>query len=277
MIKNKLYEPCSTDNGARLQSYMVIGPGDRVRGRDYPWGWKEPEYEDSDWQQATQLIKPAVAGYGTDNLWTLTPRTIPFMEETLQRIPLIRRTAGIPMPEENFLDGKHPLTIPANTTATILLDQTYNTTAYPELEVSGGKGATIKLTYAEALFDDSKKGNRDVIAGKEIKGNYDIFIPGGGEDRLFRPLWFRTYRYMQVAVTTASDPLIIHDLYGMYTGYPFEEKASFSSNDSTLQEIWMSVGVRPVYAPEKRTMTAPIMSSCNMKGIPVSSCLSHCM
>jgi alpha-L-rhamnosidase len=39
--------------------------------------------------------------------------------------------------------------------------------AYPELNVSGGTGATIKLTYTEALYDaDMKKGDRDLVGDR---------------------------------------------------------------------------------------------------------------
>jgi hypothetical protein len=43
---------------------------------------------------------------------------------------------------------------------------------------------------------------------------------------------------MQLDITTKDEPLEINDLYGMATGYPFEVKASFVSNDSSLQQIW---------------------------------------
>ena len=126
----------------------------------------------------------------------------------------------------------------------LLLDQNFNTLTYPEIIVSYGKGSTITFTYAEALFDkNGKKGNRNEITGKEIAGNFDIIQPDGGLNRLYRPLWMRTYRYLQLDITTADDSLKIEDLYGMSTGYPFEEKAKFSSNDASLQDIW-NVGWR---------------------------------
>lgn len=239
VVKNTAYTPCSTDNQARLGSYMVIGPGDQVDARSYPWGWEMIGFNDLDWLPAKVVGTASPVGYGTDNLWTLSPRTIPLMEETHQLIPVIRRSSGIKA-DEGFLTGKRSLTIPAATTVSILLDQTYNTVAYPELTVSGGKKSKVKLTYAEALFlkGTKQKGNRNEIEGKEIKGNYDIFLPDGGEHRLFRPLWLRTYRYLQLDITTHDEPLVINNLYGMYTGYPFKENAGFSSDDVSLQKIW---------------------------------------
>lgn len=237
--QNKAYSPVSTDNTERLGAYMVVGPGDQVDARHFPWGWEKIEFDDTHWLSARKLVNnPVTHGYGTDNLWTLKPRNIPFMQEVMQRIPTIRRVKGIPQAAE-FTTGNKPLQIPAHQKVSILLDQQVNTVAYPELIVSQGKGAHIKMTYAESLYDHAgNKGNRNEIDGKEIKGNYDIFIPDGGSSRRFRPLWFKTYRYIQLDIETAEQALVLNDLYGMQTGYPFELKASFTSNDPNLTKIW---------------------------------------
>lgn len=234
---NKAYQPCSIDNGARLHTYMVIGPGDQVKAADYPWGWEQPDYNDEPWPAAVPVSTPVPAGHGTDNLWCLVPRSIPLMEETPQRLLKVRRAEGITA-TDSFLAGAQPLTIPANKKVTLLLDQTFNTVAYPELTVSKGAGSNIKMTYAEALFNNSGKGNRNDIAGRDIRGNYDVFEPDGGAKRLFRPLWLRTYRYLQLDISTGKEPLVLEDLQGIYTGYPFVQKAAFSSNDTSLKAIW---------------------------------------
>ena len=237
VMRDSGYTPCSMDAGSVLRTYYVVGPGDEVDGARYPWGWEQPGYPDDRWVNAIGVAHPVTTGYGTDNQWTLVPRTIPLMEETVQRIPLVRRSAG--SGKGDFILGGHAVTIPAHDSAVFLLDQSYNTIAYPQLIVSKGTGSVIKLTYAEALFDAHRqKGNRNEIAGKEILGNYDIFHPDGGAGRLFRPLWMRTFRYLQVNVVTSNEPLVIEDLYGIYTGYPFRQEASFTSNDSSLKSIW---------------------------------------
>ncbi|HTI10696.1 MAG TPA: alpha-L-rhamnosidase C-terminal domain-containing protein [Puia sp.] len=238
VMKDSAYQPCSLNMGSVLRTYYVVGPGDEVNGAKYPWGWEQKGYPDINWAKAITIAHPAVTGYGTDNQWTLVPRTIPLMEEVPQRIPLVRQSTGDRV-KNDFLRGDRPLTIPAHDSITILLDQTFNTLAYPQLLVSKGKGSTIKMTYAEALFDHNRqKGNRNDIRGKKIAGDYDLFKPDGGLQRLFRPLWMRTYRYLQLDIVTGTEPLIIGDLYGMYTGYPFREQASFSSNDSSLATLW---------------------------------------
>ena len=239
VIQNKSYTPCSMDNGRRLRTYMVIGPGDHVEASAYPWGWETTGFNDQQWATAINITNAVQAGYGTDNLWTLSKRTIPLMEETVQRIPLVRRTEGFELASSKFLDNNASITIPAGKKISILLDQTFNTTAYPQLTVSKGKGAMIRLSYAEALFDDKRvKGHRDSIEGKTLIGNFDEYVSDGGDNRSFRPLWMRTYRYLQLDITTQEEPLVLNDLHGMFTAYPFEPTASFSSNDASLQQIW---------------------------------------
>src|SRR5215204_977176 len=239
VIQNKSYTPCSIDNGRRLRTYMVIGPGDHVEGSAYPWGWETSNFNDDAWTKAIALTNPVQAGYGTDNLWTLSKRTIPLMEEKKQLIPLVRRADGIELASTEFLKNNSPITIPSGKKVSFLLDQTFNTIAYPQLTISKGKGAMVRLSYAEALFDEKRvKGHRDSIDGKTLHGNFDEFVSDGGNQRTYRPLWLRTFRYLQVDMTTQDEPLELNDLHVMFTAYPFEMKAAFSSNDSSLEKIW---------------------------------------
>jgi len=241
--KSSAYQPCSTDNGERLKAYMVVSPGDKVDGSKFQWGWEQNDFDDTSWENALEIVHPDPVGYGTDNRWTMAPRNIPVFEEKLSRFPFIRRAEGVTA-NSGFIVGQAALKIPPHQNVSILLDNSVNTVAYPELVVSQGKGASIKLTYAEALFDkNNNKGNRNEIDNKVIKGNYDIFLQDGGQQRKFRPLWIRGYRYLQLDITTADEPLTINDVYSMATGYPLQMNASFASSDPSLRDIW-TVGWR---------------------------------
>jgi alpha-L-rhamnosidase len=168
----------------------------------------------------------------------LIPRSIPLMEEKTERLGKIVRAQGVEA-SAGFLEGHAPLTVPAAAHVTLLLDQNHLTTAYPELVLSGGRGAEITLTYAEALVTpDRKKGNRNETEGKEIRGFEDVFLPDGGSHRLFRPLWWRTYRYLQIDVKNGSEPLVLEDFRGLFTAYPFSMRASFESDSPELEKMW---------------------------------------
>jgi len=139
----------------------------------------------------------------------------------------------------NFSLGQAPVTVPPNSDASLLFDQGFETTTYPELEVSGGQDARVRVTYGEALFDSKGlKGNRNEIEGKTIQGLHDEFLPEGGSHRTFEPLWWRAYRYLQLDVHTGAAPLTLEDARGYFTAYPFKSEATFTSDDPALQKIW---------------------------------------
>lgn len=222
----------------KLKAYIVIPPGNRIDGATHPWGWEQPGYDDSKWSPARNRENGMPGDWGTDvNVW-LRPRNIPLMEETAQRLGRVRRATGVTVPE-GFVDGRAPLTVPARSKAVVLLDQGFETNAFPQLTVSGGQGGRAKLSYAEALFDaQGVKGHRDEVEGRVLVGLGDEFLPDGGSHRRYAPLDFRTYRYMQLEVETGDDPMVIEDLQGVFTGYPFSERAAFSSDDPSLRDLW---------------------------------------
>lgn len=243
--QNKTFEALPVGWG-QVQGYYASPPGEKIDGSEYPWGWKDLSFSDQEWQTPNTN-----EGWGADifrmrggmptgegNKWQLVPRTIPPMEESETRFARVRRTNGIEA-NDSFLKGEGDLVIPSNSTVSILIDQAHLTNAYPVLEVSKGSGSSVRLTYAEALKDSNGyKGNRNEIEGKTINGVQDLILPDGGAHRTYQTLWFRTYRYVKLDIETGDEELRIHDLHGIFTGYPFELKASFDSNVDWLEDMW---------------------------------------
>lgn len=231
VIRNAAYSPVTLFN-------FFVGASDSVDAAHYPWGWEQLNYKDDSWKKAAQVERGTPYGSSTGYGWMLTPGDIPQMEQTPQRMSSVRRAEGINVPA-TWPAKSSKLTIPANKKITLLIDQDFETTGYPELIVSGGKSARIKMSYAEALYKDTKKGNRNQVEGYEMyRASYDYYIPDGGKNRLFRPLWFRTWRYIQLEIETLTEPLEIEDIYGIFTAYPFKENASFESDDKSIEKIW---------------------------------------
>ncbi|AOS43160.1 Bacterial alpha-L-rhamnosidase [Lacunisphaera limnophila] len=242
VTRAEAYAPFRADRDD-LHTFVVVGPGDRFEAARHPWGWEQAGFEASAWS-APRLLGPGLPhGWGTDVDYWLKPRSIPLLEETPERLARVVRATGVTVPAD-FLAGTGPLTVPAGTTAAVLLDQGHLTNSFPQLTVSGGRGATVTLRYAEGLFDAKKqKGHRDEHEGRVMLGLGDQFRPDGGARRLFAPMDFRTYRYVQLDITTGTEPLVIEDLSGVFTGYPFKENATFRSDDPELARIW-TVGWR---------------------------------
>ena len=169
--------PCKT--------YFASGPGEEIDASKYDWNWKSAT-TGPNWVPAASPMRDSIFGGVNhahsadttgDNPWGLIPDELPHME--------YRAT----QPGKLCVDevSAHPLSIlmekrrqsqskiirryakfPAEPCKSqsihihLLLDRKTLTTAYPELTVSGGKGAHIVLTYSEALYDKAgHKGDRD--------------------------------------------------------------------------------------------------------------------
>ena len=242
-ILDPAYEPIPMTYDI-IPYFYVVGPGERIDGGKYPWGWEQPEFDDSQWTPVALIgdAQPMELFQWNMTRWLLTPRPIPPMEETLERLDRVVRSSGVTV-DKSFLQGRAAFTVPANAKAVVLFDRGHLTNAYPELLVSGGKGAQIKLTYAESLRDpQGRKGNRNETEGKTIRGNFDIFYLDGGR-RTFRTLFWRTFRYLQFDIETKGAPVTFEDFRAYFSAYPVDRRATFESPDTELAKI-LEIGWR---------------------------------
>ena len=248
--------------------YYAAGPGERWDAGKFDWSFDGDEVKDkSAWTMAVSLGRGALRGErDAPNNWQLVKDPLPAME--MKEVPTGRtvRTGG------KWKNESSLLAIPAGQKATFLIDHGQLVTGYPELAVSGGAGTKVRLTYAEALYDEKgQKGNRNEITGKHILGVADEFVVGGEEEksrslaalgmtngrgaenirlpqkaaateesplRVFMPLGWRTWRYLQMDVEAGDAAVTIGPLKTWFSAYPFEEKGYFRSNEASLGEIW---------------------------------------
>jgi len=234
-LKNKAYSPWEKRH---VLGYYVAGPGEHVKTADYPWGWESLAYDDSQWLKPAIGIDGAMKGSRDYPGRLLVPSPIPPMEYKLEQTHSVRLAEGVTCPQ-GFPDGKSKVTIPANSKVRLLLDNSNLTTGYFSLLLSKGKDAEITIGYAEALYKEDKenqwsysknpKENRNVIEGKVFWGYEDKVIADGGMSRMFTPLWWRTWRYINLDIITASEPLILENMFGTFSAYPFREEAAFSA------------------------------------------------
>ncbi len=225
-------------NPPELQRYYYVAePSEQIDGASYDWFWNDATRSRGKWQSAVSIGNAIERGAVLQNInWQLVPDSLPAVQMQAEPIGRVVRSSGIETPQD--FPGK-PMEIPAHAKVTLLLDHSRLTTAYPELTLSQGAKSTVRLTYAEALVDaKGEKGNRNDIAGKHILGISDEFLPDGAGPRRFVPLGWRTWRYLQLDITTADEPLRIEELQSRFTAYPFEEKARFESDDPSLAKIW---------------------------------------
>lgn len=224
----------------QVGGYYASPPGESLDANLYPWGWQQPDFDDSSWPDAeiVRVVRDRGSFPFNAGGWQLVPRSIPMMDEHPLRFHSVRRTSGVTT-DGGFLDNSGTLVVPANTTATVLLDQSHLTNAYFRMETSHGAGSRISVTYAEALKDENGiKGHRDEIDGKSISGVMDRFHIDGGEKRQYQTLWFRTYRYVELNIETGDQDLEFHSVGGLYTAYPYSLNADFDSDLPWLEDMW---------------------------------------
>ena len=238
VTKNNSYHARPVTSDMVLGKYYVAGPCDSIDAASYPYGWETELFVDNEWIVPKIVQKGSGRGYMHGSPWMLVPRTIPMMEQRKVRFSSVaRQPEGLDF-DHVIMDGNRQ-TIQSNSKVSILLDHCNLSMGFPELIVSGGSGSKIKVTYSEALFNENgDKGNRNKIEGKVIRGYSDVFMPDGKMAMLFRPLWIRTFRFIQLDIETGNDPLTIDDYYFKYTAYPLEEKGLFQCDSEELADIW---------------------------------------
>jgi alpha-L-rhamnosidase len=226
--------------------YMAASPGVMLDAAKYGWNWQQPGDTSLHWVPARTAMREddsphagqAASEREVANIpWRLMPDPLPQMTYKDESAGTIVRSGLSAAAGSGFPDTA--LKIPPHTTTQVLLDRKTLTTAYPELTFSGGRGSCIVLTYAEALYDAHlKKGNRNDIAGRHAIGFHDVVLPDGGSQHTFEPLWWRTWRYVQIDIQTADEPLTLDHMGAHESTYPFEQRALFDSGDADLQHIW---------------------------------------
>ncbi|GGD82679.1 hypothetical protein GCM10011514_53450 [Emticicia aquatilis] len=244
---------CEKDNSYaplrfNVRTYYVAGAGEIRNMVLHPKSWQSEGFDDKNWQKAKQIgsgvPKNVLGAYGTMSGWMLVPSIIPQMEikdERLQKVASVAQNFSIP---SGFPEQKKDVVFPAKSSIKIILDQSYLTNAYLNLEFSGGKDASITLSYAEALYTKfPAKGNRNEIQDKTFLGRTDSLVSDGSNNQKFTSLTYRTYRYLQLTITTQNEALTLNDIYGTFTGYPFKMNASLTSSNNEISKM-LEIGWR---------------------------------
>jgi hypothetical protein len=230
----------SIPRGERMRGYSVVPPNERIDMRIHVRDWEKLSCDDASWKQAQAISRGTpknTVGIDIGKTWRLVPSTLPQVELTYQRLGKVRRAEGVSV-APTFPVEKTAIRVPAHTEASILLDQTFLTNAYPTLIFGGGENSVITLTYAESLYSGFAKDNRDEVEGKVIMGRSDVLVSDGSDGQCFTSLSYRTYRYVNIRVETSEKPLVIDDFYGTFTGYPFQLNARLETEDAELEKIF---------------------------------------
>lgn len=217
-IQDPAYSPVT----AIVVGYYVAGPGEKVDMNLSIPDWNRAGADLSAWQPAEE----GPAGKPVDVMDTQD-----FDDHML-------RASTLPQMERTLFSLGRGFTVPAHSKKEFLLDNKVLTNAYLHLKMNGGKDARVNVGYAEALYvPDGGKGNRNETEGKVFVGREDKLISNGSQNQQFTTLSWRTFRYVRLQVETADEPLVIDEVSGIFTGYPFTLDARLDTDSQELKDI----------------------------------------
>jgi len=224
----------------RPEVKAIVGLFENFRGKNYPWGWQEIDFDEKGWQAATVMTKAVRPDNVADSFMPhrLIPRIIPFMEEKNERFSGVIDSYGVERKKaSDLIRNDTPMKIPANSQVKITFDTGQETTAFPLLGCEGGQDAEIRIKYAETLFRNGEKLRIPDDQPFEFIGYWDRCWPGGGKE-IYEPFLWRTFRFVELAITTGEQPLVINRFSIRFNGYPFQMQAQFETSDPDFARIW---------------------------------------
>ena len=240
--------------------FFVAGDCCELDAAQFGWGFERGEGEG--WQPVVTL-EPAVSAARyrlSQAAHELVPTSLPPMMEAARQIgvarlveeadspdtarravDLARHLAGEAEDWNALLQGQGTIQVEPNNARRVIIDLEDYYCAYPQLTVEGGKGALVRLNWAEGLYCEPQgrtKGNRDEIEGKYFNGIGDSFLPdGGAQPRQWELLWWRAGRYLELFVQTAEEGLTLLGFTLRETRYPLEMESQFAASDRRLEAL----------------------------------------
>ncbi|CAK7233770.1 hypothetical protein SBRCBS47491_008724 [Sporothrix bragantina] len=232
---------------------QFLGINERVDGRLTLTGWQSVDYNDTDWPAAVKS-SPTRSNSPMLDPRRLFPREIPALTEDFGRFDGV-----LPVPDEStvnawtkMLRGGNEDTcveIPAHTTLAVVVECEKLMTAFVDLEcafTSSGDVVTpsIELLYSEcfeATMEDGKprtKADRTDHKNGVLYGSRDVYIPHGHGLNHYSPFWWRTFRYVRLTISTASDPLYITSFTFRSTYFPLNVTTTITTSSSFITRLW---------------------------------------
>lgn len=143
------------------------------------------------------------------------------------------------------------LTLPPQTRRRIWIRSGDYVCAYPTLRGRGGRGAVLRLGWAETLRDDGDRPlRRAPFEGAAWRGVWDEVRPDGRTSWSWTPTWWRCGLFLRLDIETADEPLELDALELRETRYPFE------STPEAAAAIAAAPGLRDIFARCVRSLQA---------------------
>lgn len=246
---------------------FAVGHRCVVDGAQFDWGWERGA---GDGWLPPRVLHPGYSAAARNEVQPyehlLLPATLPPMLDAPRQIGRARHISAPPLSETHaiplraadhlaaeqddwqaLLRGERGLDLPPQTRRRVIIDLDNYYCAYPELIVSGGEQATVRVNWQESLFEDVqawRRGDRAAVEGRYFTtmwwhrdGIGDLFRLDGGQQRRLEPLWWCAGRYVELLVETSNHALHIERLTFRETRYPLELESRFTASDERLPQV----------------------------------------
>jgi len=110
---------------------------------------------------------------------------------------------------------------------------------YANVRVRGGRGARIRITWAEAGFTDPQlptKSDRREVVGKYFRGVWDEFLLDGTARELTALAW-RSGRFVELHVIAAEEAVVLEQFMIRESRYPLEPDGEFHCDQADINAI----------------------------------------
>ena len=214
-----------------------------------PSNWEAPEVV----RGGAGVAGPRIYG-GRTSGWMLFPSQIPDQTEypcVPGRVKAVAKGAEFRSRHvytedeaKETVDLAKPFTVPANTKMQLAWDLGRYYCAYPDVTLSGGKGAKFAICFAEAShrgdnkLKTSEPDARGLIVGRYLPAFGDTFVSDGRKGAKFSAPWFRCGKWVRIDIETKDEPLTVDAVGLVESRYPVEMESRFeSSGDRTFGPV----------------------------------------
>ena len=261
----------SWDNNSPGISRFQQIVNDRVDKRNHIDGWKEIQFNDYDWSNATPLLRtvgwPSVQKndrpFELATPWTsLVPREVPYLIEQPIRAENLIQAAQIEINNESpktiDLSGKINKSVLNNfkkygtkkgsleiTTAKngkawfLLFDLGEVVNGSPMLEIQGPSGTKIEVVGAPFMVNEKFTYN---ILDSEYR---DEIILSGEKD-IWEATYFKPYRYLGIIVHNEKTTVKLFSFGTRQMKYPFEKKGYMKSKEAPWVKQYIEASAKTI-------------------------------
>jgi hypothetical protein len=261
----------SWDNNTQTISRFQQIVNDHVDMSKHLKGWKDIDFDDSDWSSATPLSRtvgwPSVqkndSPYELATPWiSLVPREVPYLLEKEVRASIFIQADKIQTNYDSeksiklskkvdksilksllkYAVNKAPLEIPKteNSNAWFLLfDLGEVRNGTPKLIIQGTAGTHVEVVGAPFLINDN-------FTHKIIDSEYrDKITLSGGKD-VWEATYFKPFRYLGVIIHNSDAPVKLFSASTREMKYPFEKKGLITSKETPWVKEYMDASAKTI-------------------------------